>query len=101
MEICDGSGLIGNKEDYTLTVCPGCDACEENAKNDEGLYNKYRAFNRKTGEEVDGFFFLLKPGKDVAARVALRAYANHTEDMKLWRTLTDYLNRIEKIDKKV
>jgi hypothetical protein len=41
----------------------------------QGLYSKYIVL-RKDGEPADGFFFVLKPESDVAARVAMRAYAD-------------------------
>jgi len=49
----------------------------------KGLYNKYRVINRETGQEAEGEYFVLKPVKDPAARAALEAYAEATNNENL------------------
>lgn len=41
----------------------------------KGFYSKYIVL-RKDGKAADGIFFVLKPDTDIAARVAMRAYAD-------------------------
>ena len=55
-----------------------------------GLEHRYDVVKRSTGEAVTDCFVLV-PGKDVAAKVALRAYAEHSatppelrEDLHAW-----------------
>lgn len=50
---------------------------------DKGLYNKYQIINRETGQEAEGEYFVLKPAKDPAARAALEAYAEATNNENL------------------
>lgn len=50
---------------------------------DRGLYNKYQIINRETMEEAEGDYFVLKPAKDPAARAALLAYAETTDNHQL------------------
>jgi hypothetical protein len=47
----------------------------------KGFHNKYIVL-RKDGEPADGIFFVLKPQSDVAARVAIRAYADACMDTR-------------------
>ncbi|TYA10972.1 hypothetical protein FRY98_24715 [Paenibacillus faecis] len=49
----------------------------------KGLYNKYQIINRETGREVEGDYFVLKPATDPAARAALEAYAEATNNENL------------------
>lgn len=51
--------------------------------NNQGLYNKYQITNRETGKEAEGDYFVLKPAKDPAARAALLAYAETTDNKQL------------------
>lgn len=53
-----------------------------------GLYSKYEV--RKDGEPVEDCF-VLEPENDPAARVALSAYAGHTDDEDLKQDLLDWL----------
>lgn len=68
---------------------------------DDRLYAKYAAYHldRQTGElghELEGFYFVLRPDRDRAARVALAAYAAAVQDQKpqlssdLWLLLEEY-----------
>lgn len=50
---------------------------------DRGLYNKYQIIKRETGQEAEGEYFVLKPVKDPAARAALEAYAEATNNENL------------------
>jgi hypothetical protein len=45
----------------------------------KGLYSKYIVL-RKDGKPADGIFFVLKPEKDLFARIAMRAYAESCMD---------------------
>lgn len=60
----------------------------------KGLYNKYQIINRETGQEVEGDYFVLKPSKDQAARVALHAYAEHTHNKLLANDIYAWLARL-------
>ena len=61
----------------------------------KGLYSKYVVF-RKDGEPAEGVFFVLKPEKDLHARVAVKAYADACkgDDPKLAKDLYDLLDLI-------
>ena len=50
---------------------------------EKGLYPKYKVINNRTGEEVKDACFIMKPETDEAARVAILAYANATDNKKL------------------
>lgn len=56
-----------------------------------GLYSKYDVV--KDGETVEDCF-VLRPDRDPAARVALRAYANTTDDLRLASDLREWLDAI-------
>lgn len=56
-----------------------------------GLYEKYDV--RKDGEPVEDCF-VLEPEDDPAARVALSAYAGHTDDEDLRSDLNGWLHQI-------
>lgn len=62
-----------------------------------GLYNKYKILKRATGQEAEGEFFVLKPGEDAAARAALRAYADATDNKELARDIRTWMNAIEEV----
>lgn len=49
----------------------------------QGLYNKYQIIHRETGQEVESNCFVLKPAEDPAARAALMAYAEATDNKQL------------------
>ena len=55
-----------------------------------GLYAKYNVFKVKDGTSVYNCF-VLRPDKDPAARVALRAYAEETENEALRKDLCEWL----------
>lgn len=70
----------------------------------EGLYEKYVVYKRSAGPgagEVSGCF-VLRPGKDEAARVALRVYAAQVqyENPTLARELWAWMDRVERGVKK-
>lgn len=48
----------------------------------DGLRQKYRVYKAKDNAPVEGCF-VLRPGKDLAARIALEAYAKATENKAL------------------
>lgn len=60
-----------------------------------GLYQKYRVV-KTNGELVNGCF-VLRPASDPAARVALRAYADTTENSQLASDLRDWLDGLDTI----
>lgn len=61
----------------------------------KGLYNKYQIINRETGQEAEGDYFVLKPAKDPAARAALMAYAEVTDNEQLAMEITFWVSAIE------
>ena len=48
----------------------------------KGLYGKY-IIEKADGTPLEGFYFVLKPETDVAARAALRTYIEVTDNQKL------------------
>lgn len=60
-----------------------------------GLYQKYEV--RKDGEPVEDCF-VLEPADDHAARIALIAYANTTDDEELADDLWDWLWELREED---
>lgn len=60
----------------------------------KGLKRKYIVFKSDTGETVENCF-VLRPDKDSAARVALRAYANATENKTLAKDLINWVGGID------
>lgn len=62
----------------------------------KGLYSKYTVIENETGEEVGGCF-VLRPKKDKAARVALKAYAQATDNIQLSEDIIAWLALIENI----
>lgn len=68
-----------------------------------GLYNKYAVF--KAGAHcVCQYYacearvtqcFVLRPNRDPAALAALKAYASHTDDMRLRDDLENWIRSIE------
>ncbi|MCP1134365.1 hypothetical protein NKT34_13755 [Paenibacillus polysaccharolyticus] len=63
----------------------------------KGLYNKYTVINRETGKEAEGDYFILKPGKDKAARMALLEYAASTDNTLLAVDLYVWVKKLEEI----
>lgn len=61
-----------------------------------GLYEKYDV--RKDGEPVEDCF-VLEPASDEAARRALEAYAQFTEDEELTQDIREWLTQIGKTEK--
>lgn len=64
---------------------------------ERGLYNKYQIINRETGQEAEGDYFVLKPAKDPAARSALMAYAEATDNEQLSMGITHWLSSLPDI----
>lgn len=64
------------------------------ADQNRGLYNKYQIINRNTGKEVDGDYFILKPSNDPAARAALDAYAEATDNEQLAMDITFWMTSL-------
>ncbi|MEK5166171.1 hypothetical protein NYE69_28100 [Paenibacillus sp. FSL R5-0527] len=60
----------------------------------KGLYNKYQIINRETGQEAAGNYFVLKPAKDPAARAALLAYAEATDNYQLAADITVWVSSL-------
>lgn len=63
-------------------------------KMEKGLYEKYTLINNETGEEVQENFFILKPEKDEAARKALLAYAEATDNEQLADDLRNWVTPV-------
>ncbi|GIO84558.1 hypothetical protein J25TS5_14900 [Paenibacillus faecis] len=61
----------------------------------KGLYNKYQIINRETGRVADGDYFVLKPATDPAARAALIAYAETTDNEQLAMDIVFWVSAIE------
>lgn len=61
-------------------------------KKHTGLIRKYIVYKASTGEAVDNCF-VLRPEKDAAAVVAIRAYALATDNMELANDLFDWVGR--------
>jgi hypothetical protein len=61
-----------------------------------GYYEKFTVIRRSTGEEVSEFRFVLVPGHDPHAVVALRAYADSVEgeNPQLASELRERLDRL-------
>jgi len=64
------------------------------AESKQGLYIKYDVFKVKDGTPVNNCF-VLRPDKDRAARAALQAYAETTENEALRNDICEWLKRIE------
>lgn len=63
----------------------------------KGLYDKYKVTKSATGEALDGDYFVLRPGRDPAARQALAAYANavRASNSRLATDLDAWLSRLK------
>lgn len=59
---------------------------------DRGLYDKYEVY--EDGEEITEEVFVLRPTTDVAARAALWAYANATDDDELAADIREWVGGI-------
>lgn len=62
-----------------------------------GLEVKYRVFKARNNEPVEGCF-VLRPDKDPAARAALRAYMESTDNLVLKNDLNKWLGELERGD---
>ena len=62
-----------------------------------GMYDKYRVYKSANNEQLDGDFFVLRPGRDTAARKALAAYADavRTQNRQLATDLDQWLRRLQ------
>jgi hypothetical protein len=69
----------------------------EEIMDEKGLYTKYK-ITYPDGKPVSGYCFVLKPEKDPAARAAMAAYAEHTDNWRLRRDINDYLAWLEATD---
>lgn len=65
---------------------------DEEAHGEQGLHKKYEV--TKDGEPQEAVF-ILKPESDSAARKALSAYADETENYNLASDLREWVNSIE------
>lgn len=63
-----------------------------NSEGQNGLYQKYRV--EKDGEPQEGCF-VLKPESDPAARAALLAFADATDDEELAQDLREWVASIK------
>ncbi len=59
----------------------------------KGVYSKYLVCHAD-GTGVSGRYFVLKPEKDLAARKALRVYAEEVDDAILARDLFSWLDNL-------
>lgn len=67
---------------------------EEQSRRQLGLYAKYHVIKADTREQVENCF-VLRPGRDKAAREALRTYAHWTDNEALRADLLAWLEHIE------
>lgn len=65
----------------------------------KGLYNKYQIINRETGKESEGDYFVLKPVTDPAARAALMAYAEATDNEQLATEISLWVSMLPELAK--
>lgn len=98
MDKCERCGCNYVKKD-DCEVCGVCldeleEEYHESQISQKGLYNKYQIINRETGQEADGQYFVLKPAKDPAARAALMAYAEATDNEQLAVDVTAWLSTL-------
>jgi hypothetical protein len=68
---------------------------------DNGLYGKYLIYPVEAQDQFDQFLpiedaFVLRPAKDDAAKRALAAYADSTDDVELSRDLWRWLASVER-----
>lgn len=63
----------------------------------KGLYNKYQITNRDTGKEAEGDYFVLKPTNDPAARAALMAYAEATDNEQLAAEISVWVSMLPEL----
>ncbi|MHB0877007.1 MAG: hypothetical protein ACYC5O_13290 [Anaerolineae bacterium] len=63
----------------------------------KGIYDKYRVTKTSTGEALDGDYFVLRPGRDPAARQALAAYADavRASNSQLAADIDGWLSRLK------
>ncbi|MFE4712620.1 MULTISPECIES: hypothetical protein [unclassified Paenibacillus] len=66
---------------------------------EQGLYNKYQIINRETSQEAEGQYFVLNPAKDPAARAALMAYADATDNQQLAMDITFWVSNLPEFAK--
>lgn len=64
----------------------------------KGIYPKYIVTHADTGEQAEGDYFILKAENDAAARAALRAYADTTENRLLAADLRRWVEQVETRD---
>lgn len=82
--------FISAKEQKRLIILPPYPHEDEYA----GLKVKYRVFKARNNESVEGCF-VLRPDKDPAARAALRAYMESTDNQVLREDLEKWLEELE------
>lgn len=61
----------------------------------QGLYPKYRVFKESSDEEINSFFVLRL--KDKSARVAMKAYAEDTDNEILSKEILRWVSEYEKL----
>lgn len=67
----------------------------------KGLIPRKYDVIKADGTRVDGDYFVLRPGRDLHARRALRAYANSVgqDDAELARDLFDWLDSLGVVER--
>jgi uncharacterized Zn finger protein (UPF0148 family) len=103
MDKCERCGCNYVKKDG----CEVCGVCldeleeeyQESQISQKGLYNKYQIINRETGNEADGQYFVLKPVNDPAARAALMAYAEASDNQQLAMDITVWVSSLPELAK--
>lgn len=66
----------------------------DDAGRERGLYDKYEVL--KDGEPIDGEAFILRPDRDHAARMAIIAYAEATDNEELADDLLEWVGEIRR-----
>ena len=60
----------------------------------KGLYEKYTVINNRTGEQIKGMVFILRPDRDVVALKALETYVEYTGNIFLKKDLSDFIKQL-------
>jgi len=66
------------------------------SEQERGLYDKYKVIKIETNEEITDVF-VLRPLKDLAARVAILAYARATKNSILARSLEEWMQEYDEL----
>lgn len=86
---CDGLGI---GIDWEGTLAGDYDRKATDGGTERGLYDKYEVL--KDAEPINGSAFVLRPDRDRAARAALWAYANATENETLADDLREWVGEL-------